>query len=64
MDCDHPCGMAVEGEFAPGGLQMTGGVGPELDRDAAMWSVTFNFTLRGAIVPASPTSSQTTQTED
>ena len=64
MDCDHPCGMAVEGEFAPGGLQMSGGSGPEIDRDAGVWSIVFNFTLRGAIVPASPTSSQTTQTEE
>lgn len=52
MDCVNPCGMAVEGEFAPGGLQLTGGSGPELDRDLGVWAVTFNFTLRGTILEA------------
>lgn len=47
MDCDHDCGLAVAGRFQPGGLQMTGGEGPTFDRQLAIWSVTFSFSLRG-----------------
>lgn len=47
MDCDHDCGLAVSGRFQPGGLQMTGGEGPTFDRQLSIWSVTFNFSLRG-----------------
>ena len=47
MDCAHPCGLAVEGEFQPGGLNLRGGEGPTLDREAGVWSVTFAFTLIG-----------------
>jgi hypothetical protein len=54
-NCNNPCGMAVEGEFVPGGLQMVGGSGPVFEREAAIWSVTFNFTLRGSIVESAPT---------
>ena len=55
MDEENPCGMAVEGEFAPGGMQMVGGSGPVFEREAAIWSVTFNFTLRGSIIESAPT---------
>ena len=58
MDCVNPCGMEVEGEFAPGGLQLTGGSGPELDSDLCVWTVVFNFTLRGTILDA-PTENAT-----
>ncbi len=58
MDCVNPCGMEVEGEFAPGGLQLTGGSGPELDRDLCIWTVVFNFTLRGTVLDA-PTENAT-----
>ena len=52
MDCVNPCGMEVEGEFAPGGLQLTGGSGPEYDRDLCIWTVVFNLTLRGTLLDA------------
>lgn len=58
MSCNNPCGMAVDGEFAPGGLQMVGGSGPTFEREAAIWSVVFNFTLRGTILDA-PTENAT-----
>ena len=54
MDCVNPCGMEVEGEFAPGGLQLTGGSGPEFDREMCIWAVVFNFTLRGTLLDAQP----------
>lgn len=56
MDCDHPCGMGVEGKFDPGGLQMSGGSGPELDREAGIWAITFNFAIKGVAVPVEETS--------
>lgn len=58
MDCAHPCGMAVEGKFEPGGLQMSGGSGPDLDSEAGVWSITFNLTLRGTLLDA-PTETAT-----
>ena len=58
MDCEHPCGLAVEGEFQPGGLQVTPGSGPALDRASGVWAVTFNFTLRGSIPDAHPENQQ------
>ena len=58
MNCNNPCGMAVEGEFAPGGLQMVGGSGPEFDREMCIWTVVFNFTLRGTVLDA-PTENAT-----
>ena len=62
MNCNNHCGMAVEGEFEPGGLQMVGGSGPVFEREAAIWSVTFNFTLRGTVLEAE--SDTETETEE
>ena len=62
MNCNNPCGMAVEGEFAPGGMQMVGGSGPTFEREAAIWSVLFNFTLRGTVLEAE--SDTETETEE
>lgn len=62
MDCAHPCGMAVEGKFEPGGLQMSGGSGPDLDREAGVWSITFNFTIRGTAIQSEETEPAATET--
>ena len=62
MDRAHPCGMAVEGKFAPGGLQMSGGSGPDLDREAGIWSITFNFTIRGTAIQSEETEPAATET--
>lgn len=51
------CGMAVDG-FTPGGVQMSGGSGPEFDRDASSWSIVWNFTLRGYVAHADHTQEQ------
>lgn len=56
MDRMTPCGLDVDGEFTPGGLRLTGGTGPDVDEGAGVWSVTYNFTLRGSIIePAAQT---------
>jgi hypothetical protein len=36
-------------EFSPGGLQLTGGDGPEYDSSTMCWTVTQTFTIRGII---------------
>ena len=62
MGCAHPCGMAVEGKFEPGGVQMSGGSGPDLDREAGVWSITFNFTIRGTAIQAEETETAASET--
>ena len=57
LDCDHDCGLGTDG-FVPGGLQMAGGTSPEVNRDAATWSITFNFTLQGTVSPSTSTSNE------
>lgn len=52
LDCGNDCGLAVDGEFIPGGLQLTGGSGPYIDDGTGVWSVTYNFRLRGTVVDA------------
>lgn len=52
MGCENPCGLDVPGAFTPGGLWLTGGEGPNIDDDTGVWSVTYNFTLRGVVVDA------------
>ena len=40
--------LTVEG-FRPGGLQLTGGEGPEYDESRGVWMVLQSFTIRGII---------------
>lgn len=54
LDCTNDCNLGTDG-FTPGGLQMSGGSGPETDREAGVWSVAFNFTIRGTVPEDSST---------
>ena len=54
LDCTNDCNLGTDG-FTPGGLQMSGGSGPETDREACVWSVAFNFTIRGTVPEDSST---------
>ena len=40
--------LTTEG-FSPGGLQLTGGDGPEYDSASGVWNITQTFTLRGIV---------------
>lgn len=44
---DELTDLAVPGVFEPGGVQVTGGTGPENENGA--WTVVQNFTLRGTV---------------
>ena len=43
-------GLAFDG-FVPGGFSASGGSGPDFDRSAATWAVTWSFTIAGTLVP-------------
>ena len=48
--------------FAVGGIQFAGGSGPEYDRTGKAWSVDFNLTISGVVVPV-PDADDLTTTE-
>ena len=45
---DDDCGFSVPG-FRPGGIQLTGGMGPAFNRSKCIWTVDFNLTLKGVV---------------
>lgn len=54
LNCANDCGLGVDGEFVPGGIQVPSGDGPTFDEESCVWSVIFSFTVRGAVVEAEP----------
>ena len=50
------CGLAVEGVFAPGGLQLMGGSAP--DYGEGRWTIGINFTLKGTLLSGFTTNQQ------
>lgn len=53
----NDAGLACAG-FQPAGFAVSGGTGPDFDRDAATWAVNYAFTIDGSLVPEQEETSQ------
>jgi len=52
--CVGDTAFAVDG-FAPAAVGEAGGDGPDYDREAGKWALTFNFNVIGTLVPVATT---------